>query len=409
MVHGTPRNSARALSRISSARGRTRSRSRMYNSASAQRFSGGIARSTMGTITRTARLRQAVRKAVHRNRTSHVRGARQDVTLTSNHTGMAIKDIGVVTMGPPKAKVPNTIGNYKFQNRNQWVVAGVFGQQVADYFECLFTRTQLVGAVDNLRANRLSWPVSPFGLNPYVNRSNTTVFPNPITEVSRSDVLYIKNVNMKLDLLSMVTVPQEVMVYWMTPVFDTNINPIDSWITIMEAKNQGGVVQIPSALVMQLNSTGGNARNIDYGQNPFHNREFTKVWKAVKSSKVILQAGEQVNLRLKFHYEKVVSRSTIAEVRGGQFLAGLTIFPMVIVRSGLVGVLPEGTGSGTPAGEVTNAACKVGAVTNYQIEFGALGAARLSTNQAYMGTVEAGTEDKRIIDDDDDVVNVQYL
>lgn len=404
----TPRNSNRALTRARHGNSVSRTGSRVNRLVRAVSTAvRGV--SSLGQMTRAARQMQMARRRRAKRNVSRTSGRGQDVTLTSDHTGLATKDLGMVKLGPYRAKIGKLLGNYKYQNRNQWIIQGLEGQQVADYTEICFSRQQLIGPGNSDRNNRVAWPVTPFQLNPYVTRGNTSVFPGPHQEVSRSDALYIKNVQCHLNMLSLVNVPSEAMVYWMMPVYDTDVDPISSWVTILESKNEGGIVQAPAADILQVNAVGGNARNTDFGANPFHHKEFRKVWKAVKSSKVLLQAGEQVNLRVRFHYEKILSRSTLAEVRKLQYLAGLTIFPVIIVRSGLIGLSPPGSGTAVQSAEVSNAASKVGVVSNWQCEFGALGAARLSTSQGYSGVVEVSNMDKQILDDNDEVVNLKYV
>lgn len=409
MPYGTPRNSGRALRRLQRGSGRnyvTRNLPGIVRS-----LVSGQGRSMMGRVTRSARnmLRNSGRsRGRPRNSRRQQSGRANDLTLTSDHTGLASKDLGVVRLGKPP-KIPKMLGTYLFQNNNQWIVSNISGQQVSDFPEVLFTRNQLTGAsLSSNRFDRYAWPTTLYELNPYIVRPNTTMFPGPHTEIAKADVAYIKSANIHFKLLSMVTIPQEVLVYWCMPKFDTDVNPIDAWVAVLAGKNAGANTQALSATLLNVFSTYGGAGINDVGANPFHHREFRNSWKCVKSSKVLLQAGEQVDLRVRFEIEKIINKSTLTDVRKMQFLAGLTIFPLVIMRTGLVGESPQGSGNGVPSAEVTHGIGKLGIWTSHQIKCGAIGGSRLSTTQTYEGTLVNSLEDKQIINDQDQVVNVQY-
>lgn len=394
----TPRNTGRALARI-----------RSHNNRIGGNFFG---RNLLRAAARTAgnaisnKLKSMDAKRNFRKKRQTKPKVARDVTITSDHTGLAVKKLGTVKMYKKKARHGKTVGKFLFQNSNQWVINGTQGFQVVDYVENCFTRNQITGDIlSNVRSDRNALPINLFQLNPYATRDNQALYPGPHPETSRSDVLYIKSAHCDMHLLSMTNVPQEVLVYWMTPKYDTGLTPITSWANILSARNAGQVASSFAVSTVDTTAGVGSTTINDYGNNPFVLPEFRNCWRAVSSSRVILQAGEQVNLALNFDFEKIIARATL-ESRVDDYLAGITIFPMIIVRGGLAGIHAPAEVISEVATEVSYAPTKVGIVTDWKMTFGALGASRLSTANVYKGEIGASLANITTIDDQDQEVLV---
>lgn len=324
--------------------------------------------------------------------------------VNKESTGLINAGGKVITLNS-KSKNIKTIGTYQYRNINQWMIVGTQGGQVVDHLECLFTRDQTTGIVTNgLRADRERWHDNPFELNPYVLRGISPVYPNAIANGSRNDVICIKSAKVTCEVLSLTKIPQNVIIYWMMPKYDTEINPVDSWANIMASKAEGQSGATTATAVATTSVAAGAANILNPGQNPFQHKEFSKTWKALSVDKLTLQAGEQINLKKTFTYNKLINKVTVAENRTHQYLAGLTIFPVVISRAGLVGLVnalvPE-----TGASEVAYGQAKLGVIVNQDITFGALPAPKQSTSRVFYGTLFATTEQERFIDDQDQVAD----
>lgn len=327
---------------------------------------------------------------------------KQDVNLDLQ--GLHKRDLGLVTMGK-KVKHEKLLGTYQYRNINQWVINGLQGHQVADFGEVIMTRDQLIGTTSNLRGERYRWYDDPFHLNPFWSQPASTVYPNAQgTVVPPSDLLYIKSLKSISHMLNMTKIPMNIDVYWVVAKYDTNVNPIECWSAINLNKSLGQVPATGAQATTQATADAGRAQTIDYGSNPFHHREFLKVWKCVKSSHVIAQPGEQIDLYLDFSVEKIVSRSNLQSTRLNQFLRGLSVFPIVIARCGLEGIAVTENGASS---EVSYGQVKLGIVSNQLYTFGALPTSRLSSARTYTGTIVSTTQFEKTIDDEDDVVNVK--
>lgn len=320
--------------------------------------------------------------------------------LKAEATGLQVRNLGIVKMHKKPSMHPKALGTYQYQNTNQWVMLGTQGKQNIDFGENLFTYNQITGAsTTGLRNERNTIHDNLFTLNPYYARPASALYPTAITGVSRIDVLYIKYVDWTTEVVSMSKLPQEVILYFMVPVFDTNVAPLECWSNILAAKGEGQSAQTTAATLATTQAAAGAATIYDVGSNPFHHKEFRNSWKAVKSVKMVLQAGEQINTKVRFLYEKIVSKETLTNNRNTTFLAGLTIYPMFIVKCGLEGF---STATNTASSEVSYGVSKIGFVINQKMLFGALPQSRISISRSYQGQLVGDTTDvERIMDDND--------
>lgn len=334
---------------------------------------------------------------------THTHNKRRDDVIQQAE-GMVTKDCGVIQMYKKPYKHGKTLGKYEYQNSNNWVVQGIQGQQVVDYMEQLFNRAQLLGPFSSVRNDRGLIADDLFTLNPFYQIPASALY-SATTGVPRTDILYMKEVNVGLHLLSMTQYPQVVKIYWMTPVFDTNTAPIEAWDSILAAKRNGQINQTVASTLGAINATAGFASIGDVEGNPFHHKEFRKQWKALKAHHLVLQAGEQVNLNVSFDYEKVVAKESL-ELRTNLYLKGISVYPMIIAHGGLVGLSPDDP---TKCTEVGYGAVKIGTLMNYKMRFGALGQSRFSTARTYDGNISGFTGSKKVIDDEDDIITADVL
>lgn len=352
-------------------------------------YRGSMLNNVVGTM-------PSLRRAVSRTGTV-TKKRKTNVSNTSDVTGLVKRNLGIIKMYKKIPKHPQTLGRYGYHDISTYVIEGIQGQQITDFTENLFTRDMLVGNTSSTISERFKVPDDLYNLNPFVNRPTSTVFPNAISGVAASDKLYIKSVYVKHCFLSMTILPQEVYVYYLTPRFDTNQNPINFWESILQAKSQGQNNQGPVQDFAANPSPGAQAIQ-DWGANPFTHVEFRNNWKVVKSSKIVLQAGEQVDLSLTLQYEKIINRNTVNQTRATQFLAGITVFPMMIVRAALEGIKPN---TESPATAVAYGKPKVGVMSNYYMHFRALPQSRHDVGRTYTGQVVNTTLPQIIYDDQD--------
>lgn len=328
--------------------------------------------------------------------------------MIGESTGLKLNDVGTVYVPGYKPLGMKTLGTYMYQNQNQWVMFSAQGFQNVDYTEVMLTRDQLRGSTADSRTNRLAWADDPYHLNPWSTRPTNPIYSVPADPdlVSPNDVLYIKSIKVQHEILNMTILPQKVKIYFLTPNFDTSVNPIDCWNTIIADKNGGQTVAVPAQDLATANATPGQASGTNPGANPFNHIEFKNQWRVIASGQVVIQAGEQCNFKMNIGIEKIVARNTVTNVRTVQYLKGLTVFPMFITSAGLAGIAAN---INTEATEVGYGEVKIGVVSNQKYLFGALPVSRKSFNRIYPGLIEdagqgAAAEATRIINDEDTIV-----
>lgn len=320
----------------------------------------------------------------------------------SQHNDLSRYNMGLVSMGPKKRI--RSIGKYKYRETAQHVMQGSQGFQNIDYIEVLFTRSKLVGSVSNLRANRLQSASDFYQLNPYSNRPTTTYFPGPPPAVEEQDKMAIQSVNCQYDFLSLSNVAQVVDFYLITPKYDTNFEPIGAWIQALGNEALGEGV-ITSANVTTTTTMVAGKDDINaYGNDPQKCRPWNKLWRVLKKKTFVLQPGDQRCYSATIRYNKVCSKQMFTSNRTAQFIKGYTVYPMIIAKSGLVGIQDGSTGT---AVEVAHAATKVGVSSNYVINFASLPATRFTTSRREEGLVQQDILDSTNIVDDTDQVKDQ--
>lgn len=313
--------------------------------------------------------------------------------------GMIVRSLPPIIMYKKKPKHGKLLGTYKYLDQSNWIVSALQGRQTTDYLEHIMNRNQLIGLTSSTRNDRTKYADNMFFLNPFYARPASVLYAAE-TGLTRSDNLYLKSCKVTLNLLSLVQYPQQAVVYYMTPVNDTNVNPIDAWNGILDSKQLGQAGATAAQVLATTTAAAGHATSGDVGANPFHHREFRSHWKAVSTAKFTLQAGEQITFKQNIDFEKIINYETLA-IRQSLYLKGLTIIPVVISYGGLVGIALN---AGTATTEVSYGAPKIGCVSSYQFVFGALPQSRFSSARQFDGNIFNSLDTQKVIDDNDTVI-----
>lgn len=323
----------------------------------------------------------------------------------SQHNDLSEKKLHDVVIGTRK-KLTKTVGYFTYRDVTQQMADQVQGYQSVEFLECVMTRNMLVGTLNANTNDRYALPDDLFLLNPSLSVSVNAIHNNtPFPAVFREDCIGLKSVIMKTKCLSLCTAPQKVSIYWLTPKYDTGINPNAQWSSILASKGSTqGTTATPKTTVGVTAVAGGQVPDVGFpGENPFQHKEFRKNWRCLQKSKFILQPGDQRHLSFAVHYNKVFVRNTFLNLRtAGEFLKNITIFPMVIVEGGLVGITPD---TGTLTSEVAQAGPKVGFFCDYLYKFSGLPAPRVSAHREAMHVIAQTSQVARYIDDEDNVAN----
>lgn len=321
-----------------------------------------------------------------------------------SHNDLSVRNLGTVDVGK-QTHVKKTVATYTYHNTSQWIFNSQQGHSCIDFPEVILTRMMLVGDTSLARTERYRIPDDLFQMNPFYQQPVTSIYPvGQGTEVPKNDLIYIKRVELQLNLLSMTNLPQLTEVYFVTPNFDTSVNPVDFHTQVVAAKN---LTQGPAAHtgIHATNDVAPGAELADsWDANPFKHKEFTRQWKLLKVVKVTLGAGDQYNVKITFNINKVINRLTLTQTRQESFLRGITVFPLVIGRAGLEALRTGASDGFASVSEVSYGKVRFGALNDTRIILGSLPMPRLSTNRLHQGILMESGLEARTFDADDDKV-----
>lgn len=334
-----------------------------------------------------------------------MRNSDENALEISQHNDLSEKKLHDVVVGTRK-KLSKTVGYFTYRDVTQQIADQVQGYQSVEFLENVLTRNMLIGTTNANTNDRYALPDDLFLLNPSQSVTVNAIHNNtPFPQVFREDCIGLKTVVMKTKCLSLCTAPQKVTIYWLTPKYDTGISPNAQWSSILASKGSTQAnTATPKATVGVAAVPGGQVPDVGFpGENPFQHKEFRKNWKCLQKTKFILQPGDQRHLSFVAHYNKVFVRNTFVNLRtAGEFLKNITIYPMVIVEGGLVGITPD---IGTLSSEVAQAGPKVGFFCDYLYRFSGLPAPRISAHREAMHVIAQTSQVARYIDDEDNVGN----
>lgn len=315
----------------------------------------------------------------------------------ADKVGLTIRKSPDIYLGKQSFRM-KTIGTFQYRNMTQKVMESGNGSQIVDHLEIVNTRDMLLGDTDNSRSVTTKVDVDFFKLNPYwLNPTPAGGIYNPGTAVAQQDSICLRNVKMTYRILSMKSIPQEAHLIFVTPKFDVATDPITLWQKILDNKALGQSPSVMPSVLGAATATGGTEESYHPGSMPYYQKEWNKHWRIIKDVKMLLQTGEQINVSFNIKYNKFITREHIQE-RTNQYLKNLTVYPILVVNSGMVGLRSSDT---VDSSEVSFGGPKVGVISEHHYTFRALPINKLSTARAYIGTIAGGTSKRFALNDEE--------
>lgn len=327
------------------------------------------------------------------------------------HNDLLELDGGAITLGK-KMNMPKLLGRYQYLEGKTGVIDSPDGLQLVATLEGLGTRAQFNGTTALVRNGAYEqWECDPFLLNPFVSVQQTsTLYPGPLPAYASQDKIYVKKVYHTLHLYNMETSPCEVNVYYMTPVVDTTTAPGVAWTNALVSEGLTQPLATQGNVIGSNVNTAGRSDVFRYGQDPLKSKTLRKTWKCIKHHKLIFQGGDRQSLNMRINYNRIITKQALTERPSGYY-AGMTVWPMIVVRGALVAVVPT---TGTPevingaSTEVNFAPTKIGWVTENTWYFGALPIAKLNTQRTFnptlVGAESVANQDTAHINVEDDIL-----
>lgn len=393
---------------------RTRTSSGSNNSRS---FRGVV--KTLGKVLTNPSVKKGIRNATNRvikkiHKNFHYKVHRKPKTKTekgyqfgqmiSQHNDMSFTNVAC-THKPSKDKL-KTLGKFKYENLKQYVPSqNSTGTQLVTIAPHVFTKSQMVGDTSSTVTDFNRWSDDPFLFNYNSTVPANAVYNNtPFPSIVDADKIAINKLQYDLQLVNLKSISAEIQVYWFLCKRATNNAPWETWSEAVE--NEEGNLQTSATHRTTFGTTtvtaGRKTRDV-YGTDPMNYKLFKSFWKPIGSHNVILQPGDVHNMRWNCVMNKVYTRKFLKE-QTSQFVAGLSICPMIIGRGQIVGLSTDGS---TAAQEVSYSPVHIGMVGNVKIQFAQVPANRITQSRVYEGQIVGGSYVGRQINDTDDAGAVQ--
>lgn len=318
----------------------------------------------------------------------------------SQHNDWASRPSGTIVVGR-KESVVKTIGHFHLSHFYSDITSGAQGRQITRQGMELFNINQCLGVTSNAINNSGAWGTDPFTLNPYSTAPANAIYPG-IAGVANEDKIFIKDVYHHLRISAMATIPMKVKVMWFLNKKDNGGSLTGLWSSLLDGTALGqGNNLAPTSLAGPLTFTPGKAFTNDIGRTPMQVPAFKKFWKLISSDQFVLQPGDEVSIKRKFIYNKLLQKSLLQELVGF-YVPGYTIVPLILVEGSLVGISES---VGVESTQCAPGSCKIGIFTKDVINFNATPINRYSIERNEPAFIRNDITDVlKQIDDTDQVV-----
>lgn len=318
----------------------------------------------------------------------------------SQHNDWSSRPSRTVLIGRWKSPV-KTFGHFHLSHFYSGIIKQVEGRQGIGQGMEIFNLNQCLGVTSNAVNNAGAWGTDPFQLNPYSVAPTTAIYPG-IAGVASEDKIFIKDVDHCLRIVSMTTIPQKIKIYWMLCKKNTTTSVAQLWTNLLDDTSLGqGAATAPTTLAGPLTFQPGKGFTNDLGRTPYQVPAFKKFWKLLSRDQMILQPGDEISVKRKFVYNRMLQKGMLEEV-SGLYVPGYTVLPFVIVEGSLVGI---STALGVEATQVAPGSCKVGIFSKDTINFKATPVNRYSIERNEPAFIRNDTTDVlKQVDDTDDII-----
>lgn len=312
----------------------------------------------------------------------------------SQHNDLSFHTAPSIFMGPKVSKM-KTISRFTYEHNQEYISNANQGFQSVSICSEMFNRSQILGVTSTTRNGPGRLADDLFLMNPYSNLPGNAYLTQ--TGSASQDRIFVKNVTCLVELLSMNIVPQYCDLYICTPKYDVLNAPDVSWSSGLADLALGQGVNLPATtLAATTGATSGSLATINYGTSPSVSRTFRQQWNVKHCKSIILQPGDQYNLRYNFVYNKPLQKSMFsASTRSENYLKGWTVAFMLVGKGGLVGIVPANGTLATGAAEISHSTVKIGAAFTYHYNLRAMPVSRIESQRAYEGMLAGDTTERQ--------------
>lgn len=295
-----------------------------------------------------------------------------------------------------------TSNKYNYRVTKQKINNGLQGIQGVFLGYPILMKDHMAGS-KNAAATAEQFPDDIFELNLSNTTANDIYNTGTFGFVKKTDVMGIKKVGHEMNILNMANSPAEIVIMYLLCVNDTTENPVTCWTNSVTA----GAENQASATIRNLLSTVGAGYGKDdyqsYGAMPNY-KKFKQTWKTIAQERFVLQGGNQKKLFTTFNYQKIIRRDVV--LQSDAFMAGYTIYPLIIHRGGLIGVANE---LGADSAEVTNGSTRIGILQKDDYLFCGVPDKAHSAQRRVVGNIINSAYVEKHVDDEDQVDDVEKM
>lgn len=350
------------------------------------------------------RARRTYRKLTRTKRGSHYTGN------NGGHNDWA--QLPVMKFYVSKRKPWKTLGNFHLEHSTDVVLdQAATGYQVTGNGVSTFTTPQLYGNTNSAISNyKEYWATSPFDLNPYSAPVYNSIYTTNLGTIAENDKYFIKDTVQTLSFVSLQPTACRVEVYWLLCNSSTDHPPQTCWIDEVNSQKYA-----QPAFAEGAHTTAGVTPTATGGGSVANPRTvppkgFYHWWKKLHYDVFMLQPGDNMSMVRVFEYNLMVQKNQIGD-SNYQFLKGVTLCPLVVVNSAIVGIGTDGQ-SFPPADidRVTYGRSKVGFIHSCKMNFAALPVNRYDIIRKEIGYVDGNSNNATaIIDADDEEISAQPI
>lgn len=286
-----------------------------------------------------------------------------------------------MSLAKPK-KFFKSLGDFQYLESYQSRLTNLEGFQGSQNLRTFFTASAFIttNATRNINNN---FPQLPFDLNPFQTNTGGVVIPSIVAPAP--DYIHCKTIDSMLLIQNTSNVPQSVELNWFMCRKTSSLDPIAAWQFSMDQKRLG---QAAAGVVTSTglpNNFAGYTNVSQYGQSPFSEKTFNKLWGTLKRISFDLQPGGQRKFLYKIHVNRTYSRAEQQQyvTQGTPYVSGQTIVPVVITRPGMATI--QDTASPT---EATIAQASVATIITNHYTWSSVGGARLEYDRTFQGIVQ---------------------
>lgn len=342
------------------------------------------------------RARRTYRKLTRTNRGSHYTGN------NAGHNDWA--SLPTKKFYVSKRKPWKTLGNFHLEHTTDVLLdQGSTGYQVTGNGVSTFTVPQLYGNTNTAISNyKEYWATNPFDLNPYSTPVYNSIYTQALGATAENDKYFIKDTVQTLQFVSLQPTACRVEVYWLLCNSSTDHPPQTCWIDEVNSQRYA-----QPALAEGAHTTAGGAPTATGAGSVSNPRTvppkgFYHWWKKLHYDVFMLQPGDNLSMTRIFEYNLMVQKNQIGD-SNYQFLKGVTLCPLVVVNSAVVGIGADGQAfPPTDIDRVTYGRSKVGFIHSCKMNFAALPVNRYQITRKEIGYVDGNSNNATAIVDADD-------